>query len=298
MASRLKAYSDLFRFENALTGLIGVLIGAIVVDGASFEFSDVIVVSSFGISVMFFMFCWNAYNDITDIENDAMNRPDRPLPSGRLSVNSARKGMYFSLLVSITSLSFGLLELRREGNITAVHYSGGIWLLAILLLISYEGFSGLSGLKHKGLLGNLCIALAIGMDVIFGASGMGSPTDAKVISLALMAVSFSFARELIKDIEDMDGDYDRATYPRNVGSEKARSLAWFLTLTAFVILFIPFLSGIFPQVHALLVAPGGVLLMMVKTKLYISDDRSAQYLIKRSLQVSMAGVIASVFLLT
>ena len=115
MASRLKAYSDLFRFENALTGLIGVLIGAIVVNGATFEFSDVIVVSSFGISVMFFMFCWNAYNDITDIENDAMNRPDRPLPSGRLSVNSARKGMYFSLLVSITSLSFGLLELRRGG---------------------------------------------------------------------------------------------------------------------------------------------------------------------------------------
>ena len=44
MASRLKAYSDLFRFENALTGLIGVLIGAIVVDGVSLSVNDRVLV--------------------------------------------------------------------------------------------------------------------------------------------------------------------------------------------------------------------------------------------------------------
>ena len=41
------------------------------------------IVSFFGLSVVFFMFSWNAYNDITDIETDRVNRPDRPLPSGK-----------------------------------------------------------------------------------------------------------------------------------------------------------------------------------------------------------------------
>ena len=76
MVNKIKAYSDLFRVENSLTGLIGVVIGAVVVNGIDFSLSDAMIVSFFGLSVMFFMFSWNAYNDITDIETDRLNRPD------------------------------------------------------------------------------------------------------------------------------------------------------------------------------------------------------------------------------
>ena len=48
-----------------------------------------------------------------------------------------------------------------------------------------------------------------------------------------------------------------------------------------------------PTEHAILVAPGGLLLMLVKSKLFVGEDRAAQSLIKRSLQVSMIGIIAS-----
>ena len=47
----------------------------------------------------------------------------------------------------------------------------------------------MKGLKHSGLIGNFCIAVAIGMDVLFGASGLGSPADHRVLALAGMAVS-------------------------------------------------------------------------------------------------------------
>ena len=168
-----------------------------------------------------------------------------------------------------------------------------IWAAAILLLILYEGVSGIRGLKHSGLIGNFCIAVAIGMDVVFGASGLGSPTDQKVLALAGMAVSFSLAREVIKDIEDIHGDFDRVTFPKKVGIENARSVAWLLTLLAVVLLFAPFMFGIFPLHHILFVAPGGFLLMLVKSKLFLEEDRAAQYLIKRALQISMVGVIVS-----
>ena len=293
MVNKIKAYSDLFRVENSLTGLIGVVIGAVVVNGIDFSLSDAMIVSFFGLSVMFFMFSWNAYNDITDIETDRLNRPDRPLPSGKISSSSAMIGLIGTMVLSIVSLLAGLWKLGSEGETDSIISSVVIWAAAILLLILYEGVSGIRGLKHSGLIGNFCIAVAIGMDVVFGASGLGSPTDQKVLALAGMAVSFSLAREVIKDIEDIHGDFDRVTFPKKVGIENARSVAWLLTLLAVVLLFAPFMFGIFPLHHILFVAPGGFLLMLVKSKLFLEEDRAAQYLIKRALQISMVGVIVS-----
>ncbi len=293
MVNKIKAYSDLFRVENSLTGLIGVVIGAVVVNGIDFSLSDAMIVSFFGLSVMFFMFSWNAYNDITDIETDRLNRPDRPLPSGKISSSSAMIGLIGTMVLSIVSLLAGLWKLSSEGETDSITSSVVIWAAAILLLILYEGVSGIRGLKHSGLIGNFCIAVAIGMDVVFGASGLGSPTDQKVLALAGMAVSFSLAREVIKDIEDIHGDFDRVTFPKKVGIENARSVAWLLTLLAVVLLFAPFMFGIFPLHHILFVAPGGFLLMLVKSKLFLEEDRAAQYLIKRALQISMVGVIVS-----
>ena len=293
MVNKIKAYSDLFRVENSLTGLIGVVIGAVVVNGIDFSLSDAMIVSFFGLSVMFFMFSWNAYNDITDIETDRLNRPDRPLPSGKISSSSAMIGLIGTMVLSIVSLLAGLWKLSSEGETDSIISSVVIWAAAILLLILYEGVSGIRGLKHSGLIGNFCIAVAIGMDVVFGASGLGSPTDQKVLALAGMAVSFSLAREVIKDIEDIHGDFDRVTFPKKVGIENARSVAWLLTLLAVVLLFAPFMFGIFPLYHILFVAPGGFLLMLVKSKLFLEEDRAAQYLIKRALQISMVGVIVS-----
>ena len=293
MVNKIKAYSDLFRVENSLTGLIGVVIGAVVVNGIDFSLSDAMIVSFFGLSVMFFMFSWNAYNDITDIETDRLNRPDRPLPSGKISSSSAMIGLIGTMVLSIVSLLAGLWKLSSEGETDSIISSVVIWAAAILLLILYEGVSDIRGLKHSGLIGNFCIAVAIGMDVVFGASGLGSPTDQKVLALAGMAVSFSLAREVIKDIEDIHGDFDRVTFPKKVGIENARSVAWLLTLLAVVLLFAPFMFGIFPLHHILFVAPGGFLLMLVKSKLFLEEDRAAQYLIKRALQISMVGVIVS-----
>jgi geranylgeranylglycerol-phosphate geranylgeranyltransferase len=293
MANGLGAYSDLFRLENSITGLVGVGLGALVVNGIEISINQGVIITSYGISVMCFMFSWNAYNDITDIETDRSNRPGRPLPSGSLTLNEATNAMNVSLIFSILFLLIGALELSDSMIDEDVIVSAGIWILAIILLISYEGVRGNRGLKHRGLIGNIAIAAAIGMDVLFGASAVSGTADPKVISLAIMAFLFSLGREIIKDIEDMEGDIDRNTLPKSVGVDNARSIAWIFTMAAFVSLFLPFILEIFPTEHAILVFPGGLLLMLVKSKLFLGEDSAAQRLIKRSLQISMMGVIAS-----
>ena len=54
---------------------------------------------------------------------------------------------------------------------------------------------------------------------------------------------------------------------------------------------------VFPTEHLILVSPGGLLLMLVKSKLFLGDDRAAQKLIKSSLQISMIGVIVSAIII-
>ena len=297
MADGLGAYSDLFRVENSITGLVGVGVGALVVNGMDISLNQGVTVTSYGLSVMCFMFGWNAYNDITDIETDRSNRPERPLPSGRLNLDEATNAMRASLFLSVLFLVIGAVNLSDSTMYEEAIVSIGIWLVAIFLLISYEGVRGSNGLKHRGLTGNVAIAAAIGMDVLFGSSAVSGTTDPKVISLAIMAFFYSLARELIKDIEDMEGDIDRNTVPRSIGVDNARSIAWIFTMAAFVSLFLPFILEVFPTEHAILVSPGGLLLMLVKSKLFIGEDRAAQRLIKRSLQISMIGVIASAIII-
>jgi len=297
MADGLGAYSDLFRVGNSITGLVGVGVGALVVNGMDISLNQGVTVTSYGLSVMCFMFGWNAYNDITDIETDRSNRPERPLPSGRLNLDEATNAMRASLFLSVLFLVIGAVNLSDSTMDEEAIVSIGIWLVAIILLISYEGVRGSNGLKHRGLTGNAAIAAAIGMDVLFGASAVSGTTDPKVISLAIMAFFYSLARELIKDIEDMEGDIDRNTIPRSIGVDNARSIAWIFTMAAFVSLFLPFILEVFPTEHAILVSPGGLLLMLVKSKLFIGEDRAAQRLIKRSLQISMIGVIASAIII-
>jgi len=297
MADGLGAYSDLFRVGNSITGLVGVGVGALVVNGMDISLNQGVTVTSYGLSVMCFMFGWNAYNDITDIETDRSNRPERPLPSERLNLDEATNAMRASLFLSVLFLVIGAVNLSDSTMDEEAIVSIGIWLVAIILLISYEGVRGSNGLKHRGLTGNAAIAAAIGMDVLFGASAVSGTTDPKVISLAIMAFFYSLARELIKDIEDMEGDIDRNTIPRSIGVDNARSIAWIFTMAAFVSLFLPFILEVFPTEHAILVSPGGLLLMLVKSKLFIGEDRAAQRLIKRSLQISMIGVIASAIII-
>lgn len=297
MANGLGAYSDLFRVGNSITGLVGVWLGAIVVNGIEFSIDQGVTITSYGLSVMCFMFSWNAYNDITDIETDTTNRPGRPLPSGRLTLNEATNAKNASLILSVLFLVIGVMKLSDSILDNEVVVSVGIWLFAIFLLIAYEGVRGNPGLKHRGLVGNIAIAAAIGMDVLFGASAVSDTTNPKVISLGIMAILFSLAREIIKDIEDIEGDLDRNTVPKSIGIDNARSIAWVFTIAAFVSLFLPFILEVFPTEHAILVSPGGFLLMLVKSKLFLGEDRAAQRLIKRSLQVSMVGVITSAIII-
>jgi geranylgeranylglycerol-phosphate geranylgeranyltransferase len=293
--SSVGSWFTLFRFGNSLTGLIGVIFGSLLAldQIPTGDLASITILH--GLSVWAFMCSWNALNDILDVEIDKLNQPNRPLPSGDISLNNAK-------ILTAILMCFSLFCLVYAGYISSSIEDGFenwapsilIWLLAIFLLTNYESSSNYSlKLKDRGLPGNFAISLSVGMVILFGAAGVFEPTEPRVLSLFFIGLSYNLAREIVKDIEDMEGDEGRNTLAMRIGVEKARVLAWLILLLTMVSILAPFALEIFPASHLLLIIPGLMTIFLVKRKLAYAEDRNAQKLIKKSLQLTLLGFIVS-----
>jgi geranylgeranylglycerol-phosphate geranylgeranyltransferase len=129
----------------------------------------------------------NAINDAFDIDIDRINRPNRPLPRGALTPRDARR---MWLILSVAALGINLFL-----NVAALM----IAVLSIALLYFYS-----ARLKRTVLIGNVVIGLMTGMAFIYGGVVVGRMERAVVP--AIFAFFVNLARELLKDVEDMEGD--------------------------------------------------------------------------------------------
>ena len=293
--SSVGSWFTLFRFGNSLTGLIGVIFGSLLALDQIPRGDLASITILHGLSVWAFMCSWNALNDILDVEIDKLNQPNRPLPSGDISLNNAKFLTAILMCFSLFCLVYaGYISSSIEDGFENWAPSIMIWLLAIFLLTNYESSSNYSlKLKDRGLPGNFAISLSVGMVILFGAAGVFEPTEPRVLSLFFIGISYNLAREIVKDIEDMEGDEGRNTLAMRIGVEKARVLAWMILLLTMVSILAPFALEIFPASHLLLIIPGLMTIFLVKRKLAYAEDRNAQKLIKKSLQLTLLGFIVS-----
>ena len=274
-----------------MTGIFGVLLGSILASRGlpSGEYAIITALHSF--SVMTFMFSWNALNDYVDVDIDRINRPDRPLPSGAIPLGSAKRGIQVTGLLSILSLEVAgyvssIGEMGVENWIPAL----AIWILALFLLFNYESSSRFSyKLKEKGLPGNFAISLSVGLVIILGAASVSKPFDDRAWIVFLIGFLYNLSREIVKDIEDIDGDEGRNTFAMRIGVDGARTVAAGLLVLALATMLAPFSPNlhIFTDWHVIFVIPALVSLMMVKPRLFASEDRAAQRLIKISMQLCL-----------
>lgn len=238
MSARIRAYLELMRYGNCLMAGFAAVIGTLIVfniliSGPSgsnytgpFPFSDAGLVF---LAVFLVSGAGNAINDYFDIKIDSINRPDRPIPSGRIK---AKEALYFSYLLFTlgTLLAFSINSI-----------CGLIALFNSLLLILYA-----KTLKGTPLLGNLSIGYLTGSVFLFGASVFGFGGIKALSVLFLLAALAITAREIVKDIEDMEGDRVEGadTLPLRIGAKKAGYLAVLIGLLAVLLSPLPYFMSI------------------------------------------------------
>ena len=288
----VRDWLDLFRAGNCVTGFVGVFLGAILTLEDFPKDDNLNITALLALSVYSFMASWNALNDYLDLEIDKINRPDRPLPSGRISKSLALTAIILTCAISVISLFLaGQIANEMTDNFEDWYPTIFIWLIALTLLVNYEDDRILLGLKNRGLPGNLAISISVGLVVLFGAAGLFDPLNERAVSLFFIGTLYNLSREIIKDVEDMEGDEGRNTYAMRAGAENARLASWVILLITLVALLAPFALGIFDLIHMIFIAPGLFTLMSVKKHIYLAEDTAASRLIKISMTLTMIGLI-------
>ena len=213
-----------------------------------------------------------------DIDVDRINRPLRPLPSGRLSPNAAR---IESLLLALAgcALAFWLSP-----------WHGLIALVVVALLAVYS-----ISLKHSLLWGNVLVSFVGAISFPYGALAAGDIGRSWIP--ALFAFLFHLGREIVKDIEDVAGDQIRGerTLPLCWGRTQAAVLAAIVYLLLVGFTWMPFFMGLYGAFYSFALLPVHALVGYILWQLYRQRAVLADARLGRLLKVGMfLGLVAIV----
>ena len=210
----MNPYLALTRPGNMILTAIAVIAGSFIAAGP--EIMDFqIEVAICCVCSMILVGGGNALNDYNDRETDKENHPERPIPSGSISADTAS---IYAQAVLGSGLLILLFALENKMPF-------GIALIGILLLTAYE-----NGLKAAGISGNITVGLMSGAVFLF--AGMAVNDPGPTLWMFGLAVLATITREIIKDIQDLEGDRDRRTLPASIGIENSMRVAILFLLMA------------------------------------------------------------------
>jgi len=190
----------------------------------------------FVLSIVFIAAAGNIINDYLDFDLDKEFRPERPLPMGTFSLNTA---FYIHAFLAFAGIGLGFY-LGYKANSFKIGY---IYIICTLILYVYSAF-----LKKIPLAGNVVVAALSGfvfvLLMLFEVNFLNTihfEGSKYVLDLLLWQVKFyggfafliSLSREIVKDIEDKEGDaeFNVNTIPVQFGDTVAKmSVAGVLAL--------------------------------------------------------------------
>ena len=268
---------QLARPVNCVMSAVGVIIGGVVAVGAGAwgEYARPLAFAAF--AALAFTAGGNALNDLYDRETDRVNHPDRPLPSGALSVGAAR-----AFAASAFAIATGLAVFVNV-------YCVAIVALNVTLMLAYE-----ARLKAVGAPGNIVIAYLVGSLFLFaGAAVLSTDLDPllRATVLAILASCTTLGREITKDIEDMAGDVDRKTLPQRVGAKAAGGVAAAALGAGVVLSVVPWLYGILPLAYLAVVLPADIMFIYAALVSAANPARS-QRVTKYAMVVALVAFLA------
>jgi geranylgeranylglycerol-phosphate geranylgeranyltransferase len=170
----------------------------------------------------------NSLNDIIDVDIDRINRPQRPLPSAKVKIKQAWM-LYVFLVTASMVLSFFV-----------DYFAFLIVLSSSALLILYS-----VSIKRVPVFGNIVVSFLTSYSFIFGGMVVGNVNDALIPSV--FAFLITLIREVIKDMEDIEGDKIARvkTFPIKFGNKASKYFVLSVSLALFLFTFIPFLFHIY-----------------------------------------------------
>ena len=276
VGERVRGLVELTRPGNAVAAGVLTFTGAYVAVGLPRPTDQSVAVAAAVAATLLATGAGNAVNDYFDREIDRINRPDRPIPRGAVSPRGA---LAFSVALLLCAVGAAALLPLPAIAIAVVN---------VLALVAYtEFFKGLPGV------GNVVVAYLTGSTFLLGGAAVGRAFASAVVVLFGLAALATLTREIVKDVEDVDGDREEGlrTLPIAVGERPALAVAAAVMVFAVGASVVPYARGTFGLAYLALVVPADAV-MLYATREAFSDPGASQRRLKLGTFVAAGAFIA------
>ncbi len=236
-------------------------------------------------------------NDIYDIETDTVNKPDKVIVGKSISEKTANN-LYLSFTFVGVVLGFYLSQSIGKSTFF------GLFVITAALLYVYSSY-----LKQIAVVGNIVVSILTSLSIIIVGVFELLPAITKynqsvqstmfevLTDFAIFAFLLNFIREIVKDIQDVDGDHkaEMQTLPILLGKERTAKIAFGLTLITITIIIYYLATYLFMQKIAVvyfLIAVIGPL-VYIAIKLFSAEhDTHFKYISKMLKLVMLTGMLS------
>ena len=219
LVEKIRAIHGLIKTELPIAAGVCVVAG-MVISGQTLSLNTVLL----GFAVGFFLSGTAMMtNDYWDLEVDKINHPDRPLPSGRITVNELK---VLAVIFSVAGLSAAAIL-----GLVPLVFSVIIWVLGLLYNWRY---------KETGLTGNMMVSFSVASTFILGGVAAGGVFNGLVWVFGGIAFFFDLAEEIAGGAMDAEGDAMRGV--QSIARVRGREFALRSSALIFgVVIFLTFL---------------------------------------------------------
>lgn len=286
---KLKDSLEILRPVNCIMGSLTVIIG-ILNTRSGVILEQFILNIILGIIVYFFLAgSGMIINDIYDVEIDRINRPERPIPSGRITIYQAKElfvltfliGMFFTIINSII-YSIGILNVLLAG------------------IFGLTGWVYAKWGKKSGFPGNIIVSISFSIGLIYGAVLNNQGIPSYIYYYFLTSFFLLISREIIKGCEDIEGDKKEGvkTLAIKIGVIRATIIAIITQVCAMIFFILPVFTAIINPLLFLITMIPGLLVVGYSLVLSIQKPKNKEEFGKISLMLkigALLGLIAFIF---
>jgi geranylgeranylglycerol-phosphate geranylgeranyltransferase len=229
-----------------------------------------------------------AINDYYDREIDAVNEPNRPIPSGLIKPKEA---LVFAFILS--ALGFATAFANSYLTNPQRVYCFLIAIIAWLIFVAYTTVG-----KRSGLPGNFLVSACVSIPFIYGSFAVKNTLEQHIIIFVLMVFLSNTGREITKGIADVQGDKMRGvkTLAVRYGEKRAAVAAVLFYISAVLLSPTPLILQLvsFWFVPFVLVTDLGLVLSSIALVRDYSRENAKK--IKNSILLwFMSGLLAFIF---
>ncbi len=267
-----KAIPRLMRLENSAMAAIAVVIGYVVAGGLEPGAGIILAI----ISAFFITGAGNAINDYYDRETDTKNAPHRPIPSGHIMEEHAfylAIALFFIGIVMAFLINYSCLALASFNSVILFLYG--------------------RNLKSSVFLGNVAVSYLTASTFVYGALVLQNPLT--TVFLALLAFLANVGREIIGDVEDIEGDMKAGmkTLATRLGEKRAWLYGRIYIIGAVLLSPVPYVTGLLGIYYLLPVLTADALFVV---SIATSDARLNQRLTKYAIFVGLVAFLMGALL--